>query len=108
LLNHLLIYSLAQIEFLVAYVSVWQSTLSRTVVALVRMMSSELICLCWLRYESYACGGLLNLLIHFMLILAHGYLLVILLWSLCEDSLLFCKAWHNGVHNCLNTFLYAL
>jgi hypothetical protein len=32
---------------------------------------------------------LLNLLIHFMLILAHGYLLVILLWSLCEDSLLF-------------------
>jgi hypothetical protein len=32
---------------------------------------------------------LLNLLIHFMLILAHGYLLVILLWSLCDDSLLF-------------------
>jgi hypothetical protein len=29
------------------------------------------------------------LLIYFMLILTHGYLLVILLWSLCEDSLLF-------------------
>jgi hypothetical protein len=43
-----------------------------------------------------------------MLILAHGYLLVILLWSLCVDSLLFCKSWRNGVHNCLNTCLYAL
>jgi hypothetical protein len=59
-------------------VSVWQSTLSRTVVALVEMVSSEFICLFWLRYESYACGGLLNLLIHFMLILAHGNLFVIL------------------------------
>jgi hypothetical protein len=92
LLNHLLIYSLVQTKFLVAYVSVWQSTLSRTVVALVKMMSSEFICLVWLRYESYACGGLLNLLIHFMPILACGYLLVILLWNICEDSLLFCKS----------------
>jgi hypothetical protein len=72
------------------------------------MMSSEFICLFWLRYESYVCGCLLKLLIHFMLILAHGYLLVILLWSLCEDSLLFYKSWHNGVQNCLNTCLYAL
>jgi hypothetical protein len=72
------------------------------------MMSSEFICLFWLRYESYACGGLLNLLIHLMPILAHGYLLVILLWSLCKDSLLFCKSCHNGVYNCLNTYLYAL
>jgi hypothetical protein len=78
LLNHLLFYSLVQTELLVAYVSVWQSTLSRIVVALVEMMSSEFICLFWLRYEFYALGGLLNLLIHFMLILAHGYLLVIL------------------------------
>jgi hypothetical protein len=62
LLNDLLVYSLIQTEFLVAYVSVWQSTLSRTVVALVEIMSSEFICLFWLRYESYACGGLLNLL----------------------------------------------
>jgi hypothetical protein len=108
LLNHLLVYSVVQNEFLVAYMSVWQSTLSQTIVALVEMMSSEFICLLWLRYESYACGGLLNLLIHFMPILAHGYLLVIRLWSLCEDSLLFCKSWHNGVHNCLNTCLYAL
>jgi hypothetical protein len=38
---------------------------------------------------------LLNLLIHFMSILAHGYLLVILLWSSCEDSLLFCRSWHD-------------
>jgi hypothetical protein len=53
------------------------------------MMSSGFICFLWLRYESYACGGLLNWLIHFMLILAHDYLLVILLWSLCDDSLLF-------------------
>jgi hypothetical protein len=71
-------------------------------------MSSEFICLFWLRYESYAHGGLLNLLIHLMPILAHGYLLVILLWSLYEDSLLFCKSWHNDVHNCLNTCVYAL
>jgi hypothetical protein len=70
-------------------VSIWQSTLSQTIVALVEVMSSEFICLFWLRYESYAHGGLLNLLIHLMPILAHGYLLVILLWSLCEDSLLF-------------------
>jgi hypothetical protein len=68
LLNHLLVYSLVQTEFLVAYVSVWQTTLSRTIVALVEMMSSEFICLFWLRYESYACGDLLNLLIHFLLI----------------------------------------
>jgi hypothetical protein len=82
LLIHLLVYSLVQTEFLVAYVSVWRSTLSQIVVALIEMMSSESICLFWLRYESYTCGGLLNLLILFMLILAHGYLLVILLWSL--------------------------
>jgi hypothetical protein len=30
--------------------------------------------------------------IHFMLILAHGYLLIILLWSLSVDSLLLCKS----------------
>jgi hypothetical protein len=46
--------------------------------------------------------------IHFMLILPHGYLLVILLWSLCEDSLLSCKSWHGDGYNCLNTCLYAL
>jgi hypothetical protein len=51
---------------------------------------------------------LLNLPIHFMLILAHGYLLVILLWSLCEDTLLFCMSWHNGMYNWLNTCLYAM
>jgi hypothetical protein len=77
-LNYLLVYSLVQTEFLVAYVSIWQSTLSRTVGALVEMMSSEFIYLFWLRYESYVYGGLLNFIIHFMLILAHGYLLVIL------------------------------
>jgi hypothetical protein len=61
LLNHLLVYSLVQTEFLVVYMSVWQSTLSQTVVAPVKMMSSKFICVFWLRYESYACGGLLNL-----------------------------------------------
>jgi hypothetical protein len=62
LLNHSLVYSLVQIEFLVAYVSIWQSTLSQIVVTLVEMMSSEFICLFWLRCESYACGGLVNLI----------------------------------------------
>jgi hypothetical protein len=61
LLIHLLVYSLVQSEFLVAYVSISQRTLSQTVVTLVKMMSSEFICLFWLRYESYACGGLLKL-----------------------------------------------
>jgi hypothetical protein len=41
-------------------------------------------------------------------ILPHGFLLVILLWSRCENSLLFCMSWHNDVYNCLNTCLYAL
>jgi hypothetical protein len=90
----LIIYSLVQTEFLVAYVSVWQSTLSRTVVALVEIMPSKSICLSLLRYESYACSDFVNLLIPFMFILAHGYLLVILLLSPCENSLLFCKSWH--------------
>jgi hypothetical protein len=57
--------------------SIWQSTLSQTVVALVEMMFSEFICLFWLRQESYACGDFLNMLIHFILILAHVYLLII-------------------------------
>jgi hypothetical protein len=58
--------------------------------------------LVWIEIESYACGGLLNLLyacggllnllIHLMLILAHGFLLVILYWSPYMDSLLFCKS----------------
>jgi hypothetical protein len=78
-------------------VNIWRSTLSQTIVALDEMMSSEFICLFWLRYESYTCDGLL--------ILAQSYLLVILLWSLCDDSLLFYKSWHNGVHNCLNTLV---
>jgi hypothetical protein len=64
--------------------------------------------LLWLRYESYACGGLLILPIHLIPILAHGYLLVILLWSLYEFLVLFYMSWYNGVHNCLNTCLYAL
>jgi hypothetical protein len=77
-----------------------------------------LLLLRWCLACLYACFGwdmslmlvvaCLTCFIHFMLILAHGYLLVFLLWSLYEDSLLFCKSWHNGVHNCLNTCLYAL
>jgi hypothetical protein len=51
-------------------VSVWQSTHSQTIVALLEMMSSKFICLSWLRWESSACGGLLNLLIHLMLYLS--------------------------------------
>jgi hypothetical protein len=35
---------------------------------------------------------LFNLFIHFMSILAHVYLLVILEWSLYEDPPLFCKS----------------
>jgi hypothetical protein len=46
--------------------------------------------------------------IHFMLILTHSYLLVIMLWSLCVNSLLSCKSWHGVGYNCSNTCLYAL
>jgi hypothetical protein len=77
-------------------------------VALVKMMPSEFICVFWLRYESYAYGGLLNVLYSLMPILAHGYLLVILLWSPYVNSLLFCKSWHGDEYNCSNTFLYDL
>jgi hypothetical protein len=77
--------------------------ISRIIVALVEMMSSESICMFWMRYESYACDSLLN-----VLILVHGYLLVILLWSLCVDSLLFYKFWHGDGYNCSNICLYAL
>jgi hypothetical protein len=72
------------------------------------MMSSEFICLFWLRYESYACGGLLNMLYSLMSILAHGYLLVILLWSPYVDSHLFCKSWYDDGYNCSNICLYVL
>jgi hypothetical protein len=40
--------------------------------------------------------------------LAHGYLLVIVHCSLCEDSLLFYKSWHDDGYNYLNTCLYVL
>jgi hypothetical protein len=43
-----------------------------------------------------------------MTILAHGYLLVILLWSPYVDSHLFCKSWLGDEYNCSNTCLYAL
>jgi hypothetical protein len=46
--------------------------------------------------------------IHLMPILAHGYLIVILLWSRCVDSHLFCKFWHGDGYNYSNTCLYAL
>jgi hypothetical protein len=54
-------------------------------------MSSKFIGLFWLRWESYACGGLLNVLYSLIPILARGYLLVIMLWSPYVDSHLFCK-----------------
>jgi hypothetical protein len=82
--------------------------LSQIIVALVEIMSSESICMFWMRYESYACDSLLNVLYSLVLILVHGYLLVILLWSLCVDSLLFYKFWHGDGYNCSNICLYAL
>jgi hypothetical protein len=79
-------WGLVQTEFLVAYVSVWQSALFWTVVALVEIMSSKFICLFWLRWESYACGGLLILLIHLMLYLSSWllacYFVLVSLWGL--------------------------
>jgi hypothetical protein len=67
-----------------------------------------LLLLRWCLVSLYACGGLLNVLYSLMPILAHGYLLVILLWSFYVDSLLFCKSWHGDGHNCSNTCLYTL
>jgi hypothetical protein len=50
----------------------------------------------------------LTCFIHFMPILAHGYLLVILLCSPYVDSLLFCKFLHGDGYNCSDICLYAL
>jgi hypothetical protein len=49
-----------------------------------------------------------NVLYSLMPILAHDYLLIILLWSPFVDSLLFYKFWHDDGYNCSNTCLYAL
>jgi hypothetical protein len=46
--------------------------------------------------------------IHFMPILAHDYLLIILLLSPYVDSLLFYKSWHGDGYNCSNTCVYVL
>jgi hypothetical protein len=83
-----------------------------------RYLELLLLLLRWCLVRLYACFdwdrslmlvvAWLTSFIHFMLILAHGYLLIILLWSLYVDSFLFCKSWHNGMHNCLNPCLYAL
>jgi hypothetical protein len=51
---------------------------------------------------------LLNALYSLYDYLSSWLLLVILLWSLCEDSLLLCKSWHGGGYNCSNTCVYAL
>jgi hypothetical protein len=83
-----------------------------------RYLKLSLLLLRWCVASLYACCGwdrtlilvvaYLTWFIHFMLILAHGYLLVILLWSPYVDSLLFCKYWHGDGYNCLNTCVYAL
>jgi hypothetical protein len=77
-----------------------------------------LLLLRWCLESIYACfgwDGSLMLVVAYLTclftschILDHGYLLVILYWSPCEDSLLFCKSWHHDVYYCLNTCLYAL
>jgi hypothetical protein len=77
-----------------------------------------LVSLRWCLVSLYACFGwdeslmlvvaCLTCLFTSCYILAHGYLLVILYWSPCEDSLLFCMYWHHDVCSYLNTCLYAL
>jgi hypothetical protein len=74
------------------------------------MMSNEFIytSLGWDK-STYAYGDLLNLLIHLISILAHGYLLVISLWSfLWGLTLIFTSLSMMVVYNCLNTCLYTL
>jgi hypothetical protein len=39
---------------------------------------------------------LINLIFTSFHILPHDYMLVVSLWSLCVDSLLFCKSYHVG------------
>jgi hypothetical protein len=84
----------------------------------VRYLELLLLLLRWCLASFHACFGwdrslirvvaCLTCFIHLMHILAHGYMFVILFWSLCEDSLLFCKSWHGDGYNCSNTSLYAL
>jgi hypothetical protein len=69
------------------------------------MMSSESICLSSLRTESYACGGLLNLLIHFIFILAH---LLSCYGLLVKIHSYFVSLGMLMVYNYSNTGLYAL
>jgi hypothetical protein len=45
----------------------------------------------------------LTYLFTLLLILAHGFLHVILKWSLYVDSLLLCKSWHDDGYNYLYT-----
>jgi hypothetical protein len=83
-----------------------------------RYLELLLLLLRWCLVSLYACFNwdrslmlvvaCLTCFIHLMPILAHGYLLVILWWSLYEDSQLFCESWHGDEYNYLNTCLYAL
>jgi hypothetical protein len=83
-----------------------------------RYLELLLLLLRWCLTSLYACFGwdrslmlvvaYLMCFIHLMPILAHDYLLVILLWSPYVDSHLFCKFWHSDGYNCSNICLYAL
>jgi hypothetical protein len=51
---------------------------------------------------------MVDLLFTSLHILAHGYLLVISLWSLVRINTCFCKSWLMVEYSCLNTCLYTL
>jgi hypothetical protein len=83
---------------------------SQIFVALFEMIPSEFIydCLGWDR-SFYACGDLLNLLIHFISYLSSWllayYLVMVSLWGF---TLVFASLGIMVVYNCLNTCLYIL
>jgi hypothetical protein len=83
---------------------------SRIFVALFEMMPSKFIyaCLSWYR-SLYACGDLLNLLIHFISYISSWlfacYLVMVSLWGFI---LVFASLGIMVAYNCLNTCLYIL
>jgi hypothetical protein len=80
------------------------------VIALFEMITSEFIyaCLGWDR-SLYACGGLLNLLIHFISYLSSWILVCCLVMvSLWRFILVFANLGIMVVYSCLNTCMYIL
>jgi hypothetical protein len=85
-LDHVHVYWLVQIEFLVADVSVWQSTLLELLLLTLRWYMSYLYMLVLLEIEVLMLVLILLKYLHNLIsYLAPCYMFVIYWWSICED-----------------------